>query len=222
MTVFDKFLKFEFVLGIEPPKTFLYHSVWFPWSERLAGPSWRSKWSSSPILNPRYWPKKLRFASLPRSTPLVFNWSAWKEKPNIRSSSSHVFTNPESTNCFPDFFSLFCLILRSRSFQLISKYTKKCQKIREKNGLYIVKSCVEHIIITIKINRDVLWLLNICTIHTVCIPCCEFSSTWNPSERADPNDRDRRSSYCDAQLFAPNSSQWGGFFFSIKFQFGKH
>ena len=105
MTAFDKFLKFEFVLGIEPPKTFLYHSVWFPWSERLAGPSWRSKWSSSPILNPRYWPKKLRFASLLRSTPLVFNWSAWKEKPNIRSSSSHVFTNPESMrqNSLDDF-----------------------------------------------------------------------------------------------------------------------
>ena len=107
MTVFDKFLKFEFVLGIEPPKTFLYHSVWFLWSERLAGPSWRSKWSSSPILNPRYWPKKLRFASLPRSTPLVFNWSAWKEKPNIRSSSSHVFTNPESTYFHKIFFVLF-------------------------------------------------------------------------------------------------------------------
>ena len=89
---------FEFVPDIEPPKTSLYLSVWFPWLERLAGPSWRSKWSSSPILNPRYWPKKLRFASLPHSTPLVFNWSAWKEKPNIRSSSSHVFTNPESTN----------------------------------------------------------------------------------------------------------------------------
>ena len=102
-----RFLKFEFVPDIEPPKTSLYLSVWFPWSERLAGPSWRSKWSSSPILNPRYWPKKLRFASLPRSTLLVFNWSAWKEKPNIRSSSSHVFTNPESTYFHKIFFVLF-------------------------------------------------------------------------------------------------------------------
>ena len=70
--------------GIAPPKTSPCPSGSSRWSGRSEGPSWRSKWSSSPISRLLCWRRKSRSEFRPRWIRLECNSFVWKERPNIR------------------------------------------------------------------------------------------------------------------------------------------